>query len=80
MKELNCKTGLEAGIISEEVFKKELGICEQLSQGEKESCCWGKCEDCGVVPLLYKLHKGELLEGKEEILTAKKTAGLVIKN
>ena len=27
----------------------------------------GECKKCGVIPLLYKLHKGKLLEKSEEI-------------
>ncbi|MDD3190547.1 MAG: hypothetical protein PHI66_02540 [Candidatus Pacebacteria bacterium] len=35
-------------------------------------CCWGECNRCGVVPLLFKLHKGELLEKPEEVANEKK--------
>jgi len=38
--------------------------------GSKENggkCNWGICKKCGVLPLLYKLHKGILLEKPEEI-------------
>jgi hypothetical protein len=38
---------------------------------EKSGCAWGKCDSCGVVPLLHKLYKGELLEREAEIEVAK---------
>lgn len=58
-------------IISKEVFDKEIKICRQMNK-EKGGCAWGKCDSCGVIPLLFKLHKGELLEGKTEITAARK--------
>lgn len=70
----NCKTGLAKNIISEEIFDREIALCQKLSKEKDGKCGWGKCADCGVIPLLYKLHKGELLEDgsakkvKEEIL------------
>ena len=48
-----------------------------MKKEKKDGCGWGKCVDCGVIPLLYKLHKGQLLEDneakrtKEEILKAR---------
>ncbi|MDD2758558.1 MAG: hypothetical protein PHD72_04285 [Patescibacteria group bacterium] len=33
---------------------------------------WGTCAECGVVPLLYKLHKGILLGKPAEIRKVKK--------
>ena len=35
-------------------------------------CNWGECEKCGVIPLLYKLGKGELYEDKDEVEKLKK--------
>jgi len=52
-------------MINKEVFDKEIAICKKLSK--KGNCAWGKCESCGVIPLLYKLHKGELLEDPAKI-------------
>lgn len=69
-----CATGLEKNIISQEVFDREISLCRKLSKEKDGGCGWGKCADCGVIPLLIKLHKGELLEDneakkvKEEIL------------
>ena len=59
--------------ISKAVFDKEIAMCRRLS---KEKCAWGKCKDCGVIPLLYKLHKGKLLEKPAEI---KKVKGKILK-
>ena len=59
-------------IIKKEIFDKELALCKTLSKENKGKCNWGKCKDCGVVPLLYKLHKGQLLEKPAEIKKAKK--------
>lgn len=58
-------------IIKKEVFEKELKMCRQLSKEKKGKCAWGKCKDCGVIPLLYKFHKGQLLEDSKEIKSAK---------
>ena len=62
---LSCSTDIMAGVISEEVFDRELALCKKLSSENGGKCGWGRCADCGVVPLLYKLHKGVLLEGEE---------------
>jgi hypothetical protein len=56
-------------IIKKEIFDKELGLCRMLSKDD--SCNWGKCQDCGVIPLLYKLHKGVLLEDSKKIKKVK---------
>lgn len=32
---------------------------------------WGKCSECGVVPLLYKLGKNELIEDHKEANSVK---------
>ena len=59
---LTCRTGLKKNIIKKEVFDREIALCKMLSKENKGKCGWGKCKDCGVIPLLYKLHKGQLLE------------------
>jgi hypothetical protein len=59
---LTCKTGPKKNIINKEVFDREIALCEMLAKKHKGKCDWGKCKDCGVIPFLYKLHKGELLE------------------
>lgn len=70
-KKLTCKTGLKKNIINKEIFKKELKLCHQLSKEKTGKCGWGRCKDCGVIPLLYKLYKGQLLEDPKEIKSAK---------
>ena len=62
--ELSCSTGLKPNVIDKETFERELALCKKLHK-ENGGCGWGRCETCGVLPLLYKLHKGKLLEGKE---------------
>ena len=71
-KKLACMTGLKKNILKKEVFDREVALCKMLSMENKGKCGWGKCEDCGVIPLLYKLHKGKLLEKPNEIIKAKK--------
>jgi len=68
---LNCKTGLKKNIIKKNVFNREIALCKMLSKDNKGKCGWGTCKDCGVIPLLYKLHKGKLLEKSAEIKKAK---------
>ncbi|MDD5145608.1 MAG: hypothetical protein PHF44_02100 [Candidatus Pacebacteria bacterium] len=57
--------------ITKKAFEKEIKMCEKLAKEKKGKCGWGKCKDCGVIPLLYKLHKGKLLEKSAEIKKAK---------
>jgi len=70
-KKITCKTGLKKNIIKKEVFDEEISLCRRLAKENKGKCHWGKCKDCGVIPLLYKLHKGKLLEKPVEIKKAK---------
>ncbi|XOB42588.1 MAG: hypothetical protein ACKKMP_00840 [Candidatus Nealsonbacteria bacterium] len=58
-------------VISKEIFNKEIVMCKRLFKEKKGKCAWGKCKDCGVIPLLYKLHKGQLLEKPAEIKKVK---------
>ncbi len=69
--ELNCETDLEPNIVNEQIFEKEITLCKNLHQENGGSCCWGKCKTCGVIPFLYKLHKGQLLEDENEIKAIK---------
>ena len=50
-----------------EIFEKELNMCKELSQKNGGKCNWGKCENCGVIPLLYKLGKGEIYEKEDAV-------------
>ncbi len=64
---LTCKTGIKKNIIKKDVFAREVALCGKLAKKNKGKCGWGKCKDCGVIPLLYKLHKGQLLEDPKKI-------------
>jgi hypothetical protein len=48
-------------------------MCKKLSRKRGGKCNWGECAKCGVVPLLYKLGKGELYEKEKKIQSLKKT-------
>ena len=69
---LTCKTGLKKNIIKREVFKREIALCQMLSKKHRRKCGWGKCKDCGVIPLLYKLHRGHLLEKPADLAKIRK--------
>lgn len=51
----------------QKTFKKEIAICKELSKKNNGKCNWGKCKDCGVVPLLHKLFLGKFFENKDEV-------------
>jgi hypothetical protein len=53
--------------MEKEVFEKEIAMCQKLSKKNDGKCNWGECEKCGVVPLLYKLGKGEFYDNKDGI-------------
>jgi len=53
--------------IKKDVFKREIEMCRKLSRENVGKCNWGICKDCGVLPLLVKLHEGILLEDRNEI-------------
>lgn len=55
MSDFNCQTGLKPEIIDKETFERELVLCKKLSADS--SCNWGNRQDCGVIPLFYKLYK-----------------------
>jgi hypothetical protein len=52
--------------ISQETFETEIEMCKKHFQ-KKQCCAWGKCENCGVVPLLVKLHEGGIVDNKQDI-------------
>ena len=58
-------------VLNSDVYQKELSICKNLSAENGGKCNWGTCKDCGVIPLLIKLHEGRLLEDTDEIKKAK---------
>ena len=54
-------------VIGKKVFNEEIALCQKLFKKNKGKCVWGKCKSCGVIPLLYKFHKGQLLEDPGKI-------------
>ena len=56
------KLTCEKNVIKKEVFDREIALCKMLFKENKGKCGWGKCKDCGVIPFLYKLHKGKLID------------------
>jgi len=71
MSEMTCETGLQKNVINKKTFEREIALCHKLSQENGGKCGWGLCEDCGVIPLLYKLREGRLLEDPDEIKKVK---------
>ncbi len=67
-----CRTGLKKKILSKEVFDREIAICSDDMHAKKGGCCWGRCDQCGVVPLLVKLYEGELVDDKDGLKKLKK--------
>ncbi len=59
-------------IISKQIFDQETSLCKTLSKQNNGKCNWGKCDECGVLPLLYKFRYGKILENKDEIKQIKK--------
>jgi len=60
--------------MEKEIFEKEITMCRKLSKKNGGNCNWGECGKCGVVPLLYKLGRGEVYENKDEVEKIKKIA------
>ncbi|NTU67018.1 MAG: hypothetical protein HGB08_03800 [Candidatus Moranbacteria bacterium] len=58
-------------MIEKETFEKETGMCRELSRKKGGRCNWGECSKCGVIPLLHKLYKSEVVESEEEIKNLK---------
>ncbi len=59
--------------MEKEIFEKEIAMCRDLSRKNGGKCNWGECAKCGVIPLLYKLGKGEFYEKEDEVEKLKKT-------
>ena len=66
-KEINCSANITPNIISKEVFEKEIELCKRLSKENGGKCCWGSCDNCGVILCLYKLYKGEVVDEADKI-------------
>jgi hypothetical protein len=60
--------------MDKETFEKEIGMCRELSKKNGGKCKWGECDKCGVIPLLYKIGKGEFYDNKEDIDRIKNNA------
>ncbi len=58
--------------MKKEFFEREIAICQELCKKNGSKCSWGSCDNCGVIPLLYKLYKGELYEKESEIESLKR--------
>lgn len=72
MENINCQNNLMPNIISKETFEKEIELCRKLSEENGGKCCWGSCSACGVIPCLYKLYKGEVVDETEKVSNLKK--------
>jgi hypothetical protein len=59
--------------MDKEIFEKEIAMCKKLSEKNGGKCNWGECNKCGVIPLLYKLYKGEMYEKEDELKNLKKS-------
>ncbi|MFA7702799.1 MAG: hypothetical protein WCX80_05090, partial [Patescibacteria group bacterium] len=53
--------------MEKEIFDREISMCRELSKKNNGKCNWGECDKCGVIPLLYKLSKGEIVEKEDEV-------------
>ena len=58
--------------MDKEIFEREIAMCRELFKKNDGGCSWGECEKCGVIPLLYKLGKGEVYEKETDIEELKK--------
>jgi hypothetical protein len=58
---------MKTELIGRKTYERELDMCRELSKKNGGKCNWGVCKSCGVIPLLYKLHKGVLLEDEKDI-------------
>jgi hypothetical protein len=53
--------------MEQELFEKEISMCRELSKKNGGKCKWGECDKCGVIPLLYKIGKGEFYDSVDDI-------------
>lgn len=59
--------------MDKEIFEREIAMCRELFKRNNGGCNWGRCEKCGVIPLLYKLGKGGVYEKETDIEELKKS-------
>ncbi len=60
--------------MDKETFEKEVGMCRELSKKNGGRCAWGECAKCGVIPLLYKIGKGEFYDDDKDVKRIKNEA------
>lgn len=60
--------------MDQEAFEKEIAMCRKLSKENGGKCKWGECDKCGVIPLLFKLGKGEFHEEEADVERLRKDA------
>jgi len=58
--------------LDNEIFNKEISMCQKLFKQNGGKCNWGECEKCGVIPLLYKLGKNQFCENERDVSELKK--------
>jgi len=52
-------------MIDQDLYNQEIQICREHKK--KGGCSWGQCKTCGVIPLLYKLATGEVVDDNEKL-------------
>jgi len=60
--------------MDQQTFETEVATCRELAKKNNGKCRWGECDKCGVIPLLYKIGKGEFYDNKEDIDRIKNNA------
>lgn len=70
---MHVQNRIKKKVLSKDVFEREITLCRKLSKENGGTCGWGVCKNCGVLPLLIKLHKGMLLEDPRVIAEEKNT-------
>ena len=58
--------------MDDETYEREIALCQKLKANNGDGCGWGKCDNCGVLPLLVKLHEGRLIEDETELSALRK--------
>ena len=64
---ISCRTAIAKNVINKDIFEREIALCKELNKKNGAACFWGKCRNCGVIPLLHKLHNGTVMENAREI-------------
>lgn len=53
--------------MSKATFDTEMAICRDLHNNNGGQCNWGVCDQCGVVPMMYKIFKNEHYEDADQV-------------